>query len=103
MACPRCDVETVEDRWCAECERAYDTWSRRNASDMIWPVLTAMLIVTAVGVGLPLLGFEFGLAATGVFGGFGALVAMTRANSRRRRKQFVLGAAIPRAYLPDKT
>ncbi|MDQ3367519.1 MAG: hypothetical protein M3680_19025 [Myxococcota bacterium] len=103
MACPRCEVETVDDRWCTACERAYDMWSRRNASDMIWPVLTAMLIVSTVGIGLPLLGFEFVLAATGVFAGFGALVGMTRANTRRRRKQFVLGAAVPRAYLPEKS
>ena len=38
MACPRCDGETPDRRWCIDCERAYDTWSRRHASDILGPV-----------------------------------------------------------------
>jgi len=101
MACPRCGAESSGDRWCTECEHAYDTWSRRHASDIIWSVMAGMVIVTTTAVALPLLGIDWIVASTGVFAGFGALVGLHRANRRRRRRQFLRGAAIPRAYLPD--
>ncbi|MBA3391023.1 MAG: hypothetical protein H0T89_00175 [Deltaproteobacteria bacterium] len=103
MACPRCQVETQGERWCADCERAYDGWSRRYASDIIWPVLIAMVIVTGVAISLPLLGLGTALVGAGVFVGFGTLVGVQRANTRRRRRQFLRGAGVPRAYLPGKT
>jgi hypothetical protein len=103
MACPRCDVETSERRWCTACERAYDTWSRRHASDILGPVLVGMVIVTSVALVVPLLGVEAIMAGTGVFAGFGALAGLHHLNQRRRRRQFLRGAAMPLAYLPDKT
>jgi hypothetical protein len=101
MACPRCSAESSDDRWCTECERAYDTWSRRHASDIIWAVMAGMVIVTGTAIALPLLGIDWIAAATGVFAGFGTLVGLHRVNRRRRRRQFLRGAAMPRAYLPD--
>jgi hypothetical protein len=107
MACPRCEAatpettEVPETRWCAACERAYDTWSRRHATDIIWSLLAGMVIVTTTAIALPLLGLDWVLAATGVFTGFGTLYGLTRLNRRRRRRQFLAGAAMPRAYLPE--
>jgi hypothetical protein len=101
MTCPRCGAKTSDDRWCAECERAFDTWSRRHASDIIWSLLAGGLIVTATAVTLPLLGLDWILAATGVFTGFGTLYGLHQLTRRRRRRQFLRGAAMPRAYLTD--
>ena len=41
MACARCGSLDApsEPRWCATCERAYDAWSRRYASDVVWEIL----------------------------------------------------------------
>lgn len=106
MACVRCHGDDpgpkVGARWCAACERAYDSWARRHASDIIWPVLAGMVIVSAVGLGLPLLGAGYLAATGGVFAGFGTFLGLSRLNARRRRKQFQL-ASLPRAYLPTKT
>jgi hypothetical protein len=101
MACPKCSADTDDDRWCAACERAYDEWSRRHASDIIWSLLAGTLIVSSVAVALPLIGLDWIIAATGVFAGFGTLYGLHRINRRRRRRQFLAGAAVPRAYLPD--
>ena len=103
MACPRCSAETEDDKWCVECERAYDTWSRRHATDIIWSLMAGALIVTSTAVVLPMLGLDWILAAAGVFTGFGTLVGLHRANRRRRRRQFLRGAAMPRAYLQPPT
>lgn len=104
MACVRC--ETVDDvgprGWCHDCERAYDTWVRRHASDIIWPLLAATVMVSAISLGLPLLGYGWVIATTGIFAGFGTLLGLQRLNQRRRRRQFQL-ASLPRAYLPSKT
>lgn len=100
MACVRCGADGPDDRWCTDCERAYDTWSRRYASDIIWSLLAGAVIVTTTAVALPMLGLDWIIAATGVFSGFGALYGIHRANRRRRRRQFLRGAAVPRAYLP---
>ncbi len=104
MSCRRCnsDGDLAPRGWCRDCERAYDTWVRRHASDIIWPVLAGMVIISAVALGLPLLGAGYVVATTGVFAGFGTLVGLQRLNARRRRKQFQL-ASLPRAYLPSKT
>ena len=88
--------------WCRDCEGAYDTWVRRHATDIVWPVLAGMLVITTAGMGLPLLGFGWVIATTGVFAGFGTLLAVERLGQRRRRRQF-LQAPLPRAYLPGKT
>lgn len=99
--CPRCKTASPDDRWCVECERAYDTWSRRHASDIIWSLLAGMVIVSTTAIALPLLGLDWIIAATGVFTGFGTLYGLHRVNRRRRRRQFLAGAAMPRAYLPE--
>ena len=104
MTCTRCNAggELSARGWCRDCEREYHTWVRRHASDIIWPVLAGMVILSAVALGLPLLGAGYVVATTGVFAGFGTLVGLQRLNARRRRKQFQL-ASLPRAYLPSKT
>ena len=101
VACPRCGTDSDDDRWCTECERAYDTWSRRHAADIIWSLMAGMVIVATTAIAVPMLGMDWILAATGVFTGFGTLVGVHRLNRRRRRRQFLRGAAMPRAYLPD--
>jgi hypothetical protein len=105
MACARCGSPDApsERRWCATCERAFDAWSRRYASDVVWEVLAGTAIVAFVGMGLPLLGLDSLIAATGVFGAFGTFVGLHRLNGRRRRRQYLRGGAVPRAYLPGKT
>jgi hypothetical protein len=103
MACPRCEAETDDDRWCAACESAYDTWSRRHATDIIWSLMAGMVVLTSAAVVLPMIGFDVIIAALGVFSGFGTLYGLHRANRRRRRRQFLRGAAMPRAYLQQPT
>jgi len=101
MACARCDAELDDERrWCVDCERDYDTWSRRNASDIIWSTLGGMVVIVTAAMVVPLLGVPWLFATTGVFAGFGTLLGLHRWNRRRRRGQFLRGAAIPRAYLP---
>ena len=104
MRCTRCNAEgdTSTKGWCHDCERAYDTWVRRHASDIVWPVLAGMLIITTTAMGLPLLGLGWVIATAGVFAGFGTLLGLQRLGQRRRRRQF-LQAPLPRAYLPSKT
>lgn len=85
--------------WCPTCERAYDAWSRRHASDIVWEALAGTVIVLFAGMGLPLLGVSWLVAATGVFAGFGTMIGLHRVNARRRRRQYLRGE-VPRAYLP---
>jgi hypothetical protein len=105
MACARCGNPDFDDehRWCAACEGAYDTWSRRYAADVVWAVLSGTVIVTFAGMGLPLLGVSWLAAVSGVFAGFGAFIGLHRLSVRRRRRQFLQGGSMPRAYLPDRT
>jgi hypothetical protein len=106
MACERCgdpDVDGDPSRWCKACEVAYDGWSRRYAADILWAVLPAGVLVTFAGMGLPLLGASWLLAATGVFAGFGTMIGLHRLNRRRRRRQYLEAGEVPRAYLPGKT
>ena len=104
MACSRCkaDGPTGRDGWCAACERAYDTWLRPYATDIIVPVLTGMVVITAVAVVLPFLGAGSLIAYGGVFAGFATLFGMFRLRRRQRKRQF-LTTSLPRAYLPSKT
>lgn len=89
--------------WCKSCELHYDAWSRQHASDIVWEVLAAGLIVGFAGMGLPLLGVSWLAAATGIFAGFGTLIGLHRFNRRRRRRQYLSSGGVPRAYLPSKS
>lgn len=102
MACVRCQADGPVNKagWCADCEKAYDTWVRRHATDIIWSVMGGGVILGAIGVGLPLLGIPSAIAFAAAFVGVGATVALQRAAGRRRRRQFLAGGAMPRAYLP---
>jgi hypothetical protein len=104
MACPRCGAPAPDTgrRWCAACELAYDAWSRRYASDVVWEALAGTVVVAFAGMGLPLLGVSWLAAASGVFAGFGAFIGLHRLNTRRRRRQYLRGGEMPRAYLPGK-
>ncbi len=102
MSCERCGVETP-DRWCPDCERAYDTWVRRHASDIIFPAIAGMLMVAGIAIGLPLLGVHWVVAVTGIFGGSATILGLHRLNARRRRRQFLQDGGVPRAYLTTKT
>ena len=120
VSCPRCDaaIDVAEQRahvgsvagsrpmtwgqpppsWCRDCERLYDQWVRRHATDIVWQALVGTTIITGIGIGLPLLGIGPLVAGVGACAGFGALFLMGRLTRRRRRQQF-LEAALPRAYL----
>jgi len=104
MACPRChaDAPTGRTGWCEDCERAYDTWIRGYAGDIVVPALAGMAILTTIATLLPLLGVGWLIATTGVFAGFGTLAGMFQLRRRKRRQQFLV-ASLPRAYLPSKT
>jgi hypothetical protein len=100
-ACARCSGESEGPTatWCKDCERLYDQWSRRHAKDIVWQALAGTVIVSAVGLGLPLLGVGKLIGAVGAFAGFGTVFGLSRLTRRRRRQQF-LQAPLPRAYLP---
>jgi len=103
MACARCgaDVPTPRrGRWCGDCERAYDTWSRRNAADIVWVVMSGGFMLAAVGMLLPLLGVDVIVAAVAALSSWATVYGAHRLNVRRRRRQFLDGEALPRAYLP---
>ena len=101
-SCSRChgDRDATASPWCKECERLYDGWVRRHATDIVWQALVGTVIISAVGLGLPLLGVGTLVAAAGAFAGFGAVLGLSRLTRRRRRRQF-LQAPLPRAYLPQ--
>lgn len=122
MVCPRCQAE-VEDpgdappeptaaamrpvgldylaptQWCAGCERDYDAWSRRHATDVMWCALSGTIVVAAIALGIPLLGAPMLVATAGIFAGFATVFAVHRWNRRRRRAQFLRQGGLPRAYL----
>jgi hypothetical protein len=85
--------------WCKDCEQLYDGWVRRYATDIVWQALVGTIVVSAVGLGLPILGVSTLVAAAGAFAGFGTIIGLSRVTRRRRRHQF-LQAPLPRAYLP---
>ena len=100
MSCQRCAADDpTPTGWCRACELAWDAWNRRNATDILFAVLGGMLVVMAVGVGLPILGLDWIVAVGAAFGGFGMIAASYRALHLHRRRQF-LASSIPRAYLP---
>jgi hypothetical protein len=115
MGCPRCGaasgpapeaepvvIALVRGRaaWCSECESNYDAWVRGHAGDIVWQALCGTVVVAAVGVGLPLLGVGWLVAAGGACAGFATVFALSRLTRRRRRRQFLV-ASLPRAYLPE--
>ena len=102
MACARCgkDVVTRRGRWCPECERDYDTWIRRHATDIVWVVLGGGVVLGATGMALPFLGAGVLAAAGGALAGWTTILVSAKLNARRRRRQFLAGDALPRAYLP---
>ncbi|HUJ57033.1 MAG TPA: hypothetical protein VLX92_01000 [Kofleriaceae bacterium] len=101
MVCPRC-AATHDDRtrWCKSCEAAYDQWVRRHATDIIWSVMAGGVVIGVIGLGLPLLGVGSPVAFAAAFAGFGTILGLYRLGQRRRRRQFLDGAQLPRAYLP---
>ncbi len=105
MPCPRCSSRDVSTKssvgWCADCETAYDTWVRRHATDIIWAVMGGGVIIAALGLGLPLLGLGSLVGATAAFAGSATIYGLYRGTQRRRRRQFLRGVALPRAYLPS--
>jgi hypothetical protein len=103
MPCARCQVEVANaGRWCADCERHFDTWSRRYATDIIWSALGGMVVVITGAMVVPLLGVPWVWATTAIVGGSATILGIHRWNGRRRRMQFLRGDAMPRAYLPTK-
>ncbi len=104
MACLRCraDAPASPTGWCVDCERAYETWIRGHAGDIVVPVLAGMGILTTIGMLLPFLGIGPLIATVGVFAGFATIGGMFRLRRRKRRQQFLV-ASLPRAYLPSKT
>jgi hypothetical protein len=106
MECSRCQGEKTDarpKRWCETCELDFDTWSRQHATDIIWSALGGMVVVATFAIGMPLLGLPWVISTLGIVGGSLAIVTHYRWNRTRRRTQFLKGAAVPRAYLPDKT
>jgi hypothetical protein len=102
MSCPRCqtDSDLGKSGWCGECERAYDTWVRRHATDIVWSVMGGGVVLMAVGLGLPVLGAGPLVGAIAAFAGFGTIFGLQKLAGHRRRRQFLRGVALPRAYLP---
>ncbi len=104
MSCPRCGSDQISTKssvgWCAECEKAYDTWVRRHATDIIWAVMGGGVVIAMLGLGLPLLGLGPLVGATAAFAGSATIWGVYRASQKRRRRQFLRGVALPRAYLP---
>lgn len=103
MTCARCQAGSPGPRdWCRDCERAFDAWSRRHATDVVWAVLSGMVVLSMLSLGLPLLGAGYLAAVAGVFAGFGSFLGLHRLSVRHRRKQFQV-ASLPRAYLSTRT
>jgi hypothetical protein len=115
MSCVRCGGArtepvapipmTVRDvpRWCEKCERDYDAWSRNHATDIVWTALGGMVVIIVFATIIPLLGVPWVFATTGIVGASATILGIHRWNRNRRRMQFLQGAAVPRAYLPDKS
>lgn len=103
MSCVRCQADEPLSKagWCSACEKAYDTWVRRHASDIIWSVMGGGVMIGAIGLGLPLLGLSSVVAFAAAFFGFATIFGLQRLATRRRRRQFLRGDAMPRAYLPS--
>ena len=104
MACARCgaELEPTAKYWCVDCERAYDTWVRQYAADILWQTFPGAGLAIAIALGLPVLGFSPLVGLVGVVAGATTFFTLRRWGMRRRRQQF-LATALPRAYLPGET
>jgi hypothetical protein len=102
MACPRCarKEQLVKSGWCPTCETAYDGWVRRHAADIVWVVMGGGLVIAVLGIGLPWFGVSWMVGWAAAVAGFGTIFGLGKLNDRRRRRQFLRGEALPRAYLP---
>jgi hypothetical protein len=101
MPCARCGSDSVtKTKFCAECETSYDAWSRQHASDIVWQVFSGGIMVTAIGMLIPLLGAPYVVSAFGILVGFGTFLGVRNASEKRRRQQFLARGDVPRAYLP---
>ena len=89
-------------RWCTDCERIYDTWSRQYAADIIWQAGSGAILAMVIALGLPLLGVAPIVGVGGVLAGAATFLSLRQWGKRRRRRQF-LASALPRAYLPKHT
>ncbi len=67
----------------------------------MWVVLGGGIVLAVSVMLLPFLGFEGFIAAAGALAGWGTILVGSRLNSKRRRRQFLRGATLPRAYLPS--
>src|SRR5450432_3987006 len=98
--CERCGKESPNKKrgkWCPVCEREYDTWVRKHATDIVWIVLGGGVVLGSAGILVPLIGLPPLLAICGAFLGWGTILVTGRLNARRRRLQFLRGAELPRA------
>lgn len=101
MSCARCGSDAVtKTRFCAECESSYDAWSRQHAADIVWQVFAGGVMVTIMGMLIPLLGAPWVISAFGIVLGFGTFVGARTLSERRRRQQYLARGDVPRAYLP---
>jgi hypothetical protein len=98
MSCARCGGASGGTGWCAPCERAYDAWVRRYASDVIVPMVGGMVVVALFGMALPLLGVGWLVGGIGAVLAFATIGGIAQLNRWRRRRQFQLGA-LPRALV----
>jgi hypothetical protein len=100
-ACERCgkDAPARRNLWCVDCEVAFHEWKRRHATDVMWVVLASGLLLAAF-MALPILGFPQIIAGIGAITSWGTILGASRLNAKRRRRQFLAGDALPRAYLP---
>ena len=101
MPCERCGNPGPPGRWCAECETLFDRWVRRYATDILWATLSGGFVLAA-GMLLPLfgVGVGWGMAAAAAIAGWTTLLSSYRLFQRKRRRQFLAGTPLPRAYLP---
>ena len=97
--CPRCSAKTPS--WCVDCEKLYDGWVRRHATDIVWQTGVGALLAMIIGLGAPLLGVDVFVGVAGVLLGFGTFIGLRTWSTGRRRRQFL--ATVPQAYLPRQT
>lgn len=104
MTCARCgaEVATTAGPWCVDCERLYDTWIRRHATDIIWQAFLGAGIAMVVGLGGPLIGLGPLCGIIGVLCGAATSLGVRQWSKGRRRRQY-LATSLPRAYLPERT
>ena len=103
MSCVRCQADEPLSKagWCSACEKAYDTWVRQHATDIIWSVLGGGIVLGAVGIGLPLLGLSSIVAFAAAFTGFATISGCNGSRRAGGASSSSAVRAMPRAYLPS--